>query len=266
MKTAFLFLISIILLHRVSAAETSEVRDLSVEFGSYSGAFVLYDTARQHWIRYQPERCCIRESPCSTFKIPSSLIALEAGVATGADFKLSWDGSRHPIEEWNHDQTLRSAFSVSCVWYFQELAKGIGLEHFREILPKMSYGNCDVSGGVTQFWLMSSLRISPEEQVEFLRRLHSRKLPFSDKTVDTVLDIMTLSRTDQTTFRGKTGSAGDLKTGIMTLGWFVGSVSTPTGDYLFATRITDGEKPRGITARKITESILARLGILPKHE
>jgi beta-lactamase class D len=102
--------------------------------------------------------------------------------------------------------------------------------------------------------------------VAFLRRLHTRKLPFSDKTMDTVLDIMTLSRTGQTIFRGKTGTAGDGKKLIATLGWFVGSVSTPSGDYLFATRIAGGENPSGRTARKIAESILSTLKILPARE
>jgi beta-lactamase class D len=245
--------------------ETAEERDFSVEFGSYSGAFELYDAAHRHWLRYHPEVCRIRTTPCSTFKVLNALIALETGVASGPDFSLPWDGTHYPIEPWNHDQTLRSAFSVSCVWYFQALAARIGLERYRQILPNVGYGNADVTGGVTQFWLQSSLTISPDEQVDFLRRIHARALPFSDKNVDTVLDIMTLARDGQTTFRGKTGTAGDDK-GTATLGWFIGSVSAPSGDYFFATRITGGESPSGRTARKITESILSTLKILPPHE
>ena len=83
--------------------------------------------------------------------------------------------------------------------------------------------------------------------------------------MDTMLDIMTLSKTDKTIFRGKTDTAG-VGFETATLGWFIGSVSTPSGDYFFATRITGGENPSGRTARKITESILAMLKILPAHE
>jgi beta-lactamase class D len=246
--------------------EPAGERDFSREFGLYSGAFAFYDATRKHWLRYHPEQCSIRTTPCSTFKVLNSLIALETGVASGANFSIPWDGTHYPIEPWNHDQTLRSAFSVSCVWYFQVLAARIGLERYQQILPKVGYGNNDVSGGVTQFWLESSLTISPDEQVEFLWRLHARRLPFSDKTVDTVLDIMTLSQTGQTIFRGKTGTAGGPVKDIATLGWFIGSVSAPSGDYFFATRITGGENPSGRTARKITESILATLKVLPAHE
>jgi len=266
MKSTLLFFALVALFRSAWAAEMVEERDLSAEFGTYSGAFVLYDAAHQRWLRYHPEECRVRTTPMSTFKVLNSLIALETGVASGPDFSLPWDGTHHPIEPWNHDQTLRSAFSVSCVWYFQELAKRVGLERYQQILPKVGYGNGDVSGGVTQFWLANSLTISPDEQVEFLRRLHTHKLPFSDKTMDTVLDIMTISRTGQTIFRGKTGTDGDGKKFIATLGWFVGSVSTPSGDYLFATRITGGENPSGRTARKIVESILSTLKILPALE
>lgn len=251
---------------RAFAAETAEERDFSAEFGAYSGAFVLFDAAHQHWIRFHPEECRLRKTPCSTFKVLNTLIALETGVASGPDFSLPWDGTHYSIEPWNHDQTLRSAFSVSCVWYFQALAKRIGVEHYREILPKVGYGNADVSGGVTQFWLQSTLTISPDEQVDFLRQLHARKLPFADKTVDTLLDIMTLSRTGETIFRGKTGTAGDADKDVATLGWFVGSVSTPGGEYYFTTRITGGENPSGRTARKITETILGTLKILPAQK
>jgi len=125
-------------------AESREERDFSAEFGPYLGAFALYDDAHQHWLRYHPEVCRIRTTPCSTFKVLNSLIALETGVASGPDFSVPWDGAHYPIEAWNHDQTLRSAFSVSCVWYFQALATRVGLERYREILPKVGWQRrCD---------------------------------------------------------------------------------------------------------------------------
>jgi beta-lactamase class D len=161
---------------------------------------------------------------------------------------------------------LRSAFSVSCVWYFQELARRIGIERYRQIMPQAGYGNNDLTGGVTQFWLQSSLAVSPDEQVEFLRRMHNGKLPFSARNVETVLDIMTLKRDGQSVFRGKTGSAFDSRKNVPTLGWFIGSVTASSGDFFFATRITGGESPSGITARRITESVLSDLGILPEND
>src|SRR4029453_7168385 len=80
-------------------AETLEERDLSASFGSNSGAFVLYDAAKDHWLRHNPAQCQVRSTPCSTFKVPNALLALETGVADGADFLLRWDGNKRPIED-----------------------------------------------------------------------------------------------------------------------------------------------------------------------
>jgi len=237
--------------------------DLSAEFGAFSGAFALYDSARGECVRYRPAECKVRTSPCSTFKIPNALIALDAGVASGPDFPLPWDGVKRAVEAWNRDQTLRSAFSASCVWYFQELARRVGLEPYARILPAIGYGNADVSGGLTRFWLESSLAISPDEQVEFLRRLGARQLPFSERSTETVLELMRLSEVGDVVLRGKTGTAGDSATGVNTMGWFVGILSRPSGDVSFATRITGGKDPSGRAARAITEAILAKLGFLP---
>jgi beta-lactamase class D len=248
------------------AETTNEERNLSSFFGKYSGAFVLLDAAHGHWLRYHPDLCRKRVTPCSTFKIPNSLISLETGVASGPDFSLPWNGTKYPIEPWNHDQTLRSAFSVSCLWFYQELARRVGRQRMNEFVTKIRYGNGDTSGGMTNFWLSSSLAISPDEQVDFLRRLHARQLPFSTRSVDIVLDIMTVSQQGQTVYRGKTGTAGDPVKQIATQGWWVGSVCTPQGGYFFATCITGGDNPSGRTAREITEVILANLKILPAHE
>ena len=93
------------------------------------------------------------------------------------------------------------------------------------------YGNEDISGGLTNFWLSSSLAISPDEQVDFLRRLHTRTLPFSTRSIDAVLDVITISKAGGVTYRGKTGTAGDAVKQIATAGWWVGSLSGGKGDY-----------------------------------
>lgn len=246
-----------------SAAATSSERDLSAFFGKYTGAFVLFDSASNHFTRYQPELCAKRVTPCSTFKIANSLIALETDVASGPGFPLPWDGTKHPFQAWNRDQTMRSAFAASCLWYYQELARRVGSARMDQFVKAIPYGNQDTSGGITNFWLSSSLKISADEQVEFLQRLHALKLPFSPKTMATVLELMVVGRGEGFVYRGKTGTAGDPVAKVATFGWWVGSVTKPEGNYYFATNLTGGENPSGATARKITEAILADMEILP---
>jgi beta-lactamase class D len=255
---------TLLLFVSLAHAATEEERDFSAYFGAHSAAFVLYDATKDQWIRHRPDLCRERFSPCSTFKIPNSLIALETGLADGPDFKLPWDGVKRPIADWNRDHTLRSAYSVSCVWFYQELARRTGPKRMDEWVAKFDYGNRDTSGGLTAFWLASTLKISPDEQVKFLHRLQTRKLPVSDKAFDTLLDIMVASREGGIVYRGKTGTAGDAAKGIATEGWWVGSVSTPKGDHYFATHIAGGDDPSGRKARRLTENLLRDLNVLPK--
>lgn len=117
------------------------------------------------------ERCIQRFLPASTFKIPNTLIALQQGVVKDENEIIKWDGKDKGLKEWNEDQTLKTAFPVSCVWFYQELAKKIGLENYSEYLNKMNYGNKKTGTSVDTFWLEGDIRISAKEQVEFLKEI-----------------------------------------------------------------------------------------------
>lgn len=238
-------------------------QDFGRLFGEYRGAFVLLDEARDEWIRYGVLSGSTRYSPCSTFKIANALIALEVGAIEDTELRIGWDGTRHPVADWNHDHTMRSAFRASCVWYFQEVARRVGVSAMESWVRRLEYGNCGTSGGIDRFWLDGSLAISPEEQVRFVQRLSRRDLPVSARAIDAVLDIMTVSRGKDHTYRGKTGTAGSLVEKRASHGWWVGSLRVNRRDYYFATLITGGVDPSGRNARRITEAILAELQILP---
>jgi bla regulator protein BlaR1 len=238
-----------------------EEKELARYFKGYDAAFVLLDVAANHTIRYRPAACALREAPCSTFKIPNSLIGLETGVLTGPDHRMKWDGVRRPIVDWNKDQTLRTAFKVSAVWYFQRLAASVGEKRMREWVKRLNYGNRDTSSGITRFWLEESLTISPDEQVAFLRKLAAGELPFSKRTQDIVRDIMVVERRGDAVLRGKTGTGGDLKRDIANLGWFVGYVTRGPKTYVFATRLRSATNASGRKAREITRTILHDRGL-----
>lgn len=258
------FIALIFLLAGVSQgfSTTSTNVDLSAFFGGREGCFVLYDAQADSYLRYNPKGGAERFTPCSTFKIANSLIALETKAASGPEFFLKWDGATRPIEPWNRDHTMSSAFSNSVLWYYQEIARRIGPDRMTDYVHRLAYGNQDTSGGVTNFWLESTLRISAEEQVAFLKRLWADELPVSRKVQATVRGLMVLARDEQgRTLHGKTGTAGDAKTDIATLGWFVGCVTKGERRVFFATRITGAKDASGRQARKITEAILQQLQI-----
>jgi beta-lactamase class D len=239
-----------------------EDREFARYFQGYDAAFVLVDVAGNRTYRYRPDACARRDAPCSTFKIPNALIGLETGVLSGPNHRMKWDGIRHPIADWNRDHTLRTAFQASALWYFQKVAAGIGEKRMREWVNRLGYGNRDTSGGLTRFWLGDSLTISPDEQIAFLRRLHTGSLPFSKRTQEIVRDIMVVERRGDTVLRGKTGTGGNSARTNATLGWFVGYTTKGPRTYLFATRLRADTDASGRKAREITRTILRDRGIL----
>jgi len=147
------------------------------------------------------------------------------------------------------------------VWFYQELARRVGEQREALFVRQFEYGNSDTSGGTTNFWLQGSLLISAEEQVAFLRRLWKDGLPVSRDAQQVTREMMELSRRDGHVFYGKTGTGGDRKADIATLGWFVGCVRHGERTVFFATRITGERDASGREARRITEAILGRLGV-----
>ncbi len=77
--------------------------DWSAYFDGINGAAVIYDPAENSFQIYNQELALTRRSPCSTFKIISSLIALEEGVIEPDDSVRTWSGEIFWNEEWNRD-------------------------------------------------------------------------------------------------------------------------------------------------------------------
>lgn len=234
-------------------------QDLSSFFTSYQACFVLWDVAADEYVTHNPERCAVPLSPCSTYKIPHSIIALETGVVPDQHHVIAWDGTHYPVESWNQDHTMASAVQNSVVWYFQAVAAEIEEDRMQAYLDEFGYGNQDISGGLTLFWLGSSLEISADEQIDFLYRLDTGDLPVSARSMDIVKEVLILEETDSYVYRGKTGSC--VPEGEHPLGWFVGYVSYGDRSYIFATNI-QGAKAEGQKARSTTEDILQSLNLL----
>jgi beta-lactamase class D len=216
-------------------------------FAGVDAAFVVRDEQSGSVTRHNPARAATPFPPMSTFKIPNMLIGLETGVLTGPDHEMAWDPARVPgwenwdagfKETWAKDQTLRSAFAVSAVWYFQEVARQIGPQRMQTFLDRFDYGNRDISGGIDHFWLESSLLISADQQVDFLRRFRHGELGLAPATTATAADIMIRERGDGWVWSAKTGS-GVRAPGIWIV-WLVGYVERDGNVWFFAMNL-DGK-------------------------
>ncbi|MDD4600738.1 MAG: class D beta-lactamase [Negativicutes bacterium] len=244
----------------LQAAPTQILEQAAPFFTGFQGTFVLYDENQDRYSVYNEQRSEKRLTPCSTFKIYNSLIALETGVAPDENMTLQWDGQQRFLPVWNQNHTMSSAIKSSVVWYYQELASRIGTERMQKFIDAIPYGNRDISGGITQFWLRSSLQISAKEQVELLRRLYNDELPFSARNTAIIRRIIVQSDENGVVFSGKTGS-GSVE-GVYSVGWFVGVIEKGNQRYYFATNLEAVDGATGIKARAISLDILKSLDII----
>lgn len=220
--------------------------NLKSYYGDFVGGFSIYDLKTDNYIQYNPEHCKKRLSPCSTFKIPNSLIGLETGVIADTGFIIKYDSILHPkdsfqlanepFKHWYEDLSLKRAFKYSCVWYYQELARRVGKEQMQKKVNDLDYGNKDISSGLDTYWLCGSIQISINEQIEFLKKLYLNKLQgFSDKNINAVKSIMLYETNPDYKLYGKTGTGYCWDNKV--LGWYVGFVETETGTKIFAMNI-----------------------------
>lgn len=221
------------------------------------GTFLLYDLNQNRYLVYSRQRANSRIVPASTYKILNSLIALETGVVRDENEVIKWDGVKRDFPVWNKDQTMRTAIKDSVVWFYQELARRIGQQRMQSYINLADYGNRNISGGIDRFWLDGGLRITPKEQIDFLVKLYQNNLPFSQRSISIVKDIIVNEKTNDYVLRGKTGWQKQV-------GWYVGYLERGSDVYFFAINM-DIAKPEDAKARvAITKSILQDLGLMAK--
>lgn len=228
-------------------------------FNGYEGAFVLYDLKNNKYHIYNEFLSKKRIDPLSTFKIGIALVGLEEGIIEDENMIIPWNKERYPFEEWNKDQNLKTAMRYSVNWYYEEVSSKIGHRDMKKYVDNMKYGNKVVSDNMTGSWNESSLKISPIEQIVFLRDFYEYKLPFSKENVDRVKDAIKVSKNSNGQLSGKTGTAMIDNKNIN--GWFVGYVEKDDNIYFFATNINAMDKASGSEAKNITLSILKEKGI-----
>lgn len=238
--------------------------DWSGYFHGHEGCAVLYDPLDSQFLIYNEELALIRRSPCSTFKIISSLAALENGIIRPEDSIRAWSGEIFWNEKWNHDIDFKEAFRESCVWYFREVMDEIGKDRMQEELEKLSYGNCDISDwegrqntnnnnrALTGFWIESSLAVSPKEQTEVMERIFGGDSPYSEETIRALREVML-------TYQGETGLSIYGKTGmgkahgVLVDAWFTGFAENGEEKVYFCVYLGETEDPNvsSATAKEI---------------
>lgn len=245
--------------------------DWSNYFNGLNGTAVVYDATNQQYTIYNRDLAVTQSSPCSTFKIISSLIALENGIIEPENSTRTWSGEIFWNEDWNKDIDFPEAFRTSCVWYYRQVIDDIGQDLIQRELDRLQYGNCDISDwegrlntnnsnrALTGFWIESSLLISPVEQVEVMERIFGDNSAYSEKTQAELKQVMLLPEIDSTdiSIYGKTGMGK--ANGIVVDAWFTGFAESTTGKIYFCVRLgrNDGMNVSSSLAKEIAIKIVS---------
>lgn len=278
--TQFFYKTSVfILLFFVSKVLLASQINFSQIFAGKSACFILFDLNQNKLIeKYNPDRCRERIPPDSTFKVALSVMAFDQKLINQQTV-FKWDGKDKGLfKVWNQNQTPKSWIKNSTVWVSQVLTPQLGMEKIQQYLKKFHYGNQDFSGdphkdnGITQAWMSSSLRLSGEEQFNFIEALVNEKLSVSLSAMKDTKENMYI----ETSLRGwklygKSGSGAQqrynphAKSGARD-GWFVGFIEKGQQTYVFVLNFSDLDTPNstefgGLWAKGVTKSLLMQEGL-----
>ncbi|SET46372.1 class D beta-lactamase [Thalassotalea agarivorans] len=254
-RIIFLFVI----IAHTSFAEDEKLAEVFAK-SPVAGSMVVEHLESKKRYVYNPARAKQPFTVASTFKIPNTLIALQAGVATNAETRFKWNGTDYWLKSWNKDQTLASAFQVSCVWCYQQIAQQVGAERYKAYIKSMDYGTLPDAFDVENFWLDGTLKLSAEAQVNFLKKLQGKTLPFEQKHFALFKTIMLAEQTATYKLYGKTGWAPQ---GEAPVGWYVGYVESENGTWVFALNLALKQRQHLALRKQLAKEALISLGAIP---
>ena len=248
-----------------------EDMDWSNYFDGINGTAVIYEPIANRYQIYNQELSLTRRSPCSTFKIISSLIALENGIIKPNESTRTWSGEIFWNEDWNRDIDFCDAFRTSCVWYFREIIDEIGKDVIQKKLDELEYGNGDISDWegrlntnnnnpvLTGFWIESSLLISPKEQAEVMERIFGDNTDYSEEILTSLKQVMLLPEQNSAdiSIYGKTGMGK--ANGIVIDSWYTGFADVNANRIYFCVYLgeTDNENVSSARAKEIALKIIS---------
>lgn len=228
-----------------------------------TGSFGLYNNGANEFTIYNLKQFTDSTYlPASTFKIVNSLIGLQTGKIVNEKMIIPWDGVVRPIEAWNHDMPMFEAFKVSCVPYYQEVARRIGKDTMQYWLDSIGYASKNgraVVKTIDSFWLDNSVKITPDEQLGLVKKLYFDQLPFQHRVQDIVKKVMLQEENSNYSISYKTGW-GYRENGNA-IGWIVGWIEENKHPYFFSLQIEGSHDADMKTIRlNILNGILKQLG------
>lgn len=147
---------------------------LAPHFQGRFGAIEIFDSQAKLSFRVNPPRLTEALPACGTAHLLVAAAALQHGVLPVDATLRPWNAEAWPAGEdwprrWQSEQTLDVALRYGTPWYFQELQTALG----PKLDATLQRWGMKVSGSVEQW------RISPLDQVEWLKKLRTNSIGLS---------------------------------------------------------------------------------------
>jgi beta-lactamase class D len=218
-------------------------------------------------------RCDRRVTPASTFKIAISLMGYDSGVLQDEHAPLLpfQQGYLDWLPAWRIPTDPSRWMQESVVWYSQQVAERVGQPRFAQYVRDFNYGNQDVFGkpagldGFPPSWINSTLAISPDEQVAFLRKIVMHELALRDDAYRMTARIIKFATTaNGWDIYGKTGTGSPvLRKGgsdrAYAYGWFVGWATKGERTIVFARLVQDRKEQTVRAGLRVRDGFLRDL-------
>lgn len=136
-------------------------------------------------------------------------------------------------------------------------------------LDRLRYGNCDISDWegrmntnddnrtLTDFWIESSLKISPLEQADVMERIFGARSEYSPRTLAALQKAMITFEDENVKIYGKTGLGKDYDTTVDT--WLTGFAEVRSERLYFCVYLgeCEEEEPTSAKAREIAITLMS---------
>lgn len=232
--------------------------DNSLEFyfseRKLNGCFALLNNAQEQFTIYNLNR--YRDSaymPGGTFHIVISLVGLNTGKIFDEKTPLL------PTTSFSDTVTLQQGFAHSNIHFFQQAVQRIGNDTMQFWLDSLHYGKYKKPLNIDSFWFNHSLKITPDEQLGFIKQLYFNQLPFDKRPQRIVKKLML--RESNTLYQLSYQSGEGLSASGKPLVWMVGWIEENQHPYFFVLN-AEGQAAQQATGQVVLKNILLHLGFL----
>lgn len=148
-------------------------------------------------------------------------------------------------------QSINNLIAFDSVNYYKELISKIGRVNMLKSIDSLQYGKGIISADSTMYWANNSLRITPDEQLGFIKKLYFTKLPFQKRSQELFKKL--IIKEDNTSYKLSYIDAVDTEKGNS---WIVGYIEENKHPYFFVL-YTHAMKP--IAASDNASALLKRI-------